>query len=224
MQWKHSHHYQGDLHLIIRGDTPENNLEKVWAKVVDYYRRTKSRSRYGILRMTMFKNGPGGYPKLKGKAAEVKHLTPALLEIWAEAMKRDDTVHIAVHTCLKASVRLDQILEEHTDFTLPEEVANEFVHNAFLYVQHNSLLANAHKLPLFNVTVKLHYMLHGARNAKFLNPRMSWCFQGEDYMQHMRVLAHSCLRGNPMHQAQSKLLDKMLIAMHASFTGLAKPV
>ena len=171
----------------------------------------------------MFKNGPGGFPKLKGKAAEIKHLTPAILEIWQDAMNPADSMHIAVHTCLTASVRLDEILDEHTGFILPASVADEFLSNAVRYVQHNSLLANYLGLPLFNITMKLHYMLHGARNAKFLNPRVSWCFQGEDYMQHMRVLAHSCLRGLSMEQAQSKLLDKMLVAMHASFTGRSKP-
>ena len=115
----------------------------------------------------MFRNGPGGFPKLKGKAAEIKHLTPAILEIWEAAMNHTDSAHIAVHTCLTASVRLDEILDEHTGFTLPESVANEFLSTAFRYVQHNSLLANYMDLPLFNITMKLHYMLHCARTVSY---------------------------------------------------------
>ena len=78
-------------------------------------------------------------------------------------------------------------------------------------------------LPLIAITLQLHYMLHGARATKFLNPRLSWCFQGDDYMQHMRVLAHSCLRGVYLEHAQSILLDQLLIAIGASFTGFSKP-
>ena len=41
----------------------------------------KPKSRFRIIKPSMYKTGPGGYPKLKGKAAEIKNLTPALLAV-----------------------------------------------------------------------------------------------------------------------------------------------
>ena len=62
----YSHHYLGDICVTIPGETAENSPEKEWVQIVEYHRRTKSRSRYGILRIAMFRNRPSVFPKLKG--------------------------------------------------------------------------------------------------------------------------------------------------------------
>ena len=76
-------------------------------------------------------------------------------------------------------------------------------------------------LPLFNITMRCHYFIHAAYRAKHVSPRLVWCFQGEDYMHHSKVLASSCLRGNNMTTAGKKMIKKMSYGMHLNFIGKA---
>ena len=84
----------------------------VWSMLDAYFNEHKPKSRFRIIKPSMYKSGPGGYPKLKGKASEVKNLTPALLSVWNAGMNEHDEKHVAVRTALETSIRLDQMLED----------------------------------------------------------------------------------------------------------------
>ena len=78
----------------------EDNMMQVWSLIEADFNEHKPKPR------------PGGYPKLKGKASEVKNLTPALLSVWNAGMNEHDEKHVAVRTALETSIRLDQMLED----------------------------------------------------------------------------------------------------------------
>ena len=92
---------------------------KVWAAIEKYFEQVRPTSRFRIIKPSMYKTGPGGYPKLKGKAAEIRNLTPALLHVWNQGCNEHDPSHVAVRTAF-------QILEENVGFMLPAAVADDF--------------------------------------------------------------------------------------------------
>ena len=160
-------------------------------------------------------SGPGGYPKLKAKAAEVKGLNAALLHVWKDGMQHDDPMQVTVRTLLEASVWMDTTISEYRhDYCFPTPIGDMFFGKAAVYSQACSALANWGELRVFNVTLKHHHLLHIACLAKWLNPRATWCFMGEDYMQRARKLMASCVKANDAAHVPAKALPKILMALH----------
>ena len=52
-----------------------------------------------------------------------------------------------------------------------------------------------------------------ALDTRYLNPRMTWCYSGEDFMGKIRPLMSSSVRGNTMWGAIAKGFEKYLRAL-----------
>lgn len=205
---------------------PEKLLEEAFALITKYYRDHKVSTRFTSIRLSMFtcaKQPRASPPKLKGKAAEIRNLGPALQAAWDARMDFQDLRHQQVRLLLQRGNRLEEILNEHPDaHALPGDVAADF-----LKVTHELLAIqtalNAHfvsqGLQLFHITVKAHYLLHCAMLAGVVNPRMSWCYCGEDFMQKMRTLVGSCCKGSQPSQIIVKVAVKYRRAMHQQLSG-----
>ncbi|CAJ1408961.1 unnamed protein product, partial [Effrenium voratum] len=87
------------------------------------------------------------YPRLKAKAAETKHLMPAL---------RDDTKINSNIARLDMSCRIDSIIDACPRFALPTDASAELLEEGRF---------------LFNVTFKPHWLLHSLLMAKHASPR-----------------------------------------------------
>ena len=214
------------LVFVLMGGEPATNLETVWNRVKEHYTQNRVTARFRILKLSMFRSGPGGYPRLKGKAAEIKHLAPALLSVWRSGMDVDDDDHQRVRIALETGVRLDTILDEHTgEWRLSPDAAQEFLQTALTHVQMTCSVANLHGMRLFNITLKTHYLIHAAYRGLHMNPRVGWCFMGEDYMKKMKALSGSCCRGVALDAVGLKQLKKYLVAMHFQLTdsGCRRP-
>jgi hypothetical protein len=153
------------------------------------------------------------FPRLKGKAAEIKHLMPALVWVWGHSMDRDNEQHKQILLALQCSCFLDQTLDAHKDCdVLPTEDAERFKHAGFaLNINMNALETYYGNLGinsefLFNIVPKNHYLAHICLCAGFVNPRMAWCYMGEDMMHQMRRLSSGCVRGNSPQNASLKLV------------------
>ena len=85
-----------------------------------------------------------------------------------------------------------------------------------------------HGQAYFNCTFKLHWMMHIAETAKHLHPSVYSCFQDEDFMQHVKILVHSCTHGSSrmrsIHQSLSKHLDYTNIYRSAHASNLTLPI
>ena len=82
---------------VLPGDC-HANLEIVWQAVLQWYDSNPSRSaeRYSNLKLSMFckpASPNSSFPVLKGKAAEIRALTPALYSCWCKYMDPRDTQH-----------------------------------------------------------------------------------------------------------------------------------
>ena len=203
------------------GGSPEERLSLVWDKIAAYHSEHPSASRFNRMKLSMFCNTATpdkSFPQLKGRAAEVKALGPALLHVWGELMDQSNVQHKQIRLGLKCSVRMDNIISEHpTDICLPPEAADDFERAAWGFLGCLTALAkhyNALGLKVFDVTVKAHYLAHCALKSRDLSPRLGWCYCGEDFMGKMKKVAQASMRGVKMSKVGHKVLFKYCWGLH----------
>ena len=90
--------------------------------------------------------------------------------------------------------------------------ASCFSHCTMRLGDHYSKLAPAKRL--FNMTIKAHYLAHTILQSQWLNPKLGWCYSGEDFMQHTRRLMHRCTVGNTAERAGVKFASQYRIGLH----------
>ena len=94
------------------GGSREENLNRVWNRISHWYEVLDVSTKYRTLKLSMFEKGPGGYPCLRGKASEVKHLGPVLLAVWQEGMNHEIPLHVALKLALETGVQLDEWIDD----------------------------------------------------------------------------------------------------------------
>lgn len=208
-------------HAVMGGPTPQNNLDTAWNFIKAFYKEHKTPCQYQYLnKLSMFVRR-SGFPKLRGKAAEIRHLGPALLSLWNSHCNPNLLVHRRISLVLKCNVQMESILTEHRyDFSLPPQAAAAFKHAAFSMAQLQTQLAEHFldsDVPLFDITPKTHMVMHCALLAGSINPRVVWCFAGEDFMQRGQTLAKSCVRGVRVSDANVKMARHYRIGLHMRF-------
>ena len=210
------------VYLLLPG-TPVDNIAVVWQASETYYIQNGTPCRYSGITLRMFAYSDSGYPKLKGKAGEIRHFGHALHDIWLASMDRDDEFHRNIELGLRASCQMEFLLDKHADeFVFPPDDALLFLEWTCLYCQVQSKMANYRRQQIFNITMKHHYLIHCASRAGSLNPRLGWCFRGEDYMNYIRGLSHSCLPGTPKIGVSKKIVVKAVRALHFQMTGIRR--
>ena len=205
-------------------------MELLWNRVLnEYYAVHKTPGRYNKITTSMFWGDDLGdnlsskkvkFPKLKGKAYEVKVLMPALVWLWDQYRVEGDAQHDEVALLLQCSVHMDTLLDTNElEDVLPPIDAHQFMHAGFsLNACMNSLMTyfGALGLALFNITPKNHYLAHIALSAKYFNPRRAWCYAGEDMMRHIRRMGGACARGSPPALVSVKMMEYYLHAVSFS--------
>jgi len=206
--------------------TPANNLLAVWEDLLMYWEEHPARDKYSNLKLSMFMNMDKPHetqPKLKGRAHEVKSLIPALAHVWETRMTPGLVEHAAILQGLQHSAEMDVILDTFVDWdSLPADAARDFSEASWGYARCQQAVSDHYNrtlgLYIFDVTIKTHYMLHQALQAKWFNPRKIWNYAGEDFMHKSKVLLESCVKGNSAPQSQNKFGDKYRYALHYMFT------
>ena len=69
-------------------------------------------------------------------------------------------------------------------------------------------------LKLFNVIIKAHYLAHCIMQAKYVNPRLGWCYAGDDFMFRVRRLLAACVKHNGPAAATVSLATAYRLGMH----------
>ena len=154
----------------------------------------------------------GQFPKLKGKAAQIKALVPALSHVWELYMDAELVEHCAILDGLDSSALMDVVLDNHPDVdVLPQDALDEFVNASWNYAScQNAVAAHYNRLgfSIFDVAIKTHWTLHCAMEAPFLNPRRSWNYIGEDFMFKCRELHAACCKGCTPASSVNKFAGK----------------
>lgn len=198
-------------HRTMSG-THENNLSRVWVKIKEAYTELGSPSRFNDLKMTMYNKNDHTFPLLKGKASELRHFPAALRVAFKAFMKPDDTQHKQVLVMLDLCIKMEGILDDYSgEYVFPAKIADEFFKCTVGFVQLNQSLGHFYhpkRIVLFNTTIKFHYMVHIGLLAKTMNPRMTWCYSGEDFMKKTKHIIQSCLSGATPAAACPKAMRK----------------
>ena len=204
--------------------SPKDNCKDLLLEIKRVYKRQKTPSRYTGMVLSMFCDGkkpPGKMPCLKGRAAEARYLGPAIAEVWKIYFDNSNMQHVQIATCLDQNLIIEDILQEHPrSYVLPPEAARRFKHAIFSFLACFNALGShymAANVKLFDITIKAHYLAHAALRASELNPRLGWCFSGEDFMKHAKKLLGMCATGTCAQLTSRKFADQYLVAMHATY-------
>ena len=73
-------------------ETPEANLARIWQEIRAWYNRY-------LNKLSMFVR-QSGFPKLRGKAAEIRYLAGPMLEVWRRRMNQGVQLHRRDSSCL----------------------------------------------------------------------------------------------------------------------------
>ena len=110
------------------------------------------------------------------------------------------TLHKQILVMLKKNHQMEELLNTYKEsFALPDAEAMLFKQHAFDLAQLNNQISEhfmkEEEVFLFQVTSKTHMVLHSALLSKHINPRVVWCFSGEDMMKHIQNWLYLVSRG-----------------------------
>ena len=191
--------------------TAEQNVAIMWDDIREYQSTHKAECRMSRLTWNMLKNDP--FPKLSAKAMEIRWLIAPVAEVlkpW-----RGNPIVAWLYELLELSKGMDDLVFGNKTFRLtPEEAralgAATFAFNATL----SKLAWHFHTLgqPFCNFTIKNHYLLHIGLNAcqTGINPRLGFCYKGEDFMGLVKSLCISSARGVDSAKLINKVIEKYL--------------
>lgn len=160
----------------------------------------------------MLDNGPNKFPNLKGKGAELRHLAGPLHETFCKFMDSSKKEDRCMKLMLWLATRMEEIMDDHADdYKLPPEIATEFKDCTHAFFQLNTTLRrifDERGVLLFNMVPKFHYLLHIGLIAQYMNPRLGWCYAGEDFMHRVKGIAQASQSGTPPAQVVNKIMVK----------------
>jgi hypothetical protein len=175
-----------------------------------------------MLKVSMFHKS-NDFPRLKGKAAEIRHVLGGMLKVCREYLDGANATHRKIMLMLKLAIEMEDILDKNVkeyrialgDAARFKNAADGFVAlEADLRQEFQELaMPNGNPILLWHFTIKFHYMLHIGNMAAFCNPRNAWCYAGESLMQRVRILVQSSCRGLPAHKLGEKCLKKYCLAL-----------
>ena len=208
---------------------PEENVVQIWDEIKTDYQQYNVPVRYRYLnKISMFYRPAYGFPKLRGKAAEIKYFGATLLRVWEKHMNVEIELHRRVRLMLRMNVMCEQLLTEcKEEVCFPEPRCTQFAEamDAMLLLQTQIAEHFVEEgLQYFDVTAKSHMLQHCALAAKHLSPRVVWRFAGEDMQKKLQTLAKSSVKGNGPAQATRKMCSRYRIALHLRFQEHAKGV
>ena len=179
------------------------NLEYIGSFIKEYQKRNPTAHKYRpkLTKLSMFLKQKS-YPRLRGRAADIRGLPDAILALWDANMIEGDMTHRQIRMVLALNVKIADTLENYSPrfgyFAVPGAQANELEADGLAMAQlHSQLLESfeAQGYKIFNMTTKTHYCQHSLRFARYIHPYMVWCFKGETMMHKVQKLWKSCLAG-----------------------------
>ena len=195
---------------------------KLFSVTVVYHHKKAqgTSSKFSDLRLTMFVNA-GDFPKLKGKANELRHFAGPLMEACVAFL--DDIVqqHRHMKLLLAMAIKMESILDtDAAVYQLTPSQSTEFREAAYAFANLNTALGQ-HYHPLhvllFNHTIKFHYALHLGHCAELIHPRLAWCYTGEDFMQKVKGITQSSHLGTAPHKVAHTIMVKYVQGLGLKF-------
>ena len=217
------------LHLLcydVLPGTTAANMSSVWQEVSRLYGDRDTSSQFAHLDLRSFCDPAkphAGFPLLKGKGAQIRHLAPILALIWRQHIRPDNRYDMHVEKVLDNLVLFYRCLD-FTDskglhpFHLPQQIAQRLLKHVDQFLWHYFFLAedSLRRVPakcLWSIVPKHHYFWHLAMQANDLNPRMSWCYANEDVVGNIAIIGMSCRHGQVAATRSKSLMAKYIMGI-----------
>jgi hypothetical protein len=115
----------------IMPGTPLNNMEALWLNICNEYRASETKSQFSSLGISSFtdaKSPASSYPRLKGRAAEIKWLVPVLRKIWSMHKRPGNDCDQLVTNVLEEQVQMQNLIDEGaSEFQMDSDSSKELV-------------------------------------------------------------------------------------------------
>ena len=179
-----------------------------------------------VLKETMIKGDP--FPKFHGKAAETKYMVEpvsAFLKNHREVGKvQANEVFDSMIQLLDWSREIDVVVDGMDGFGVDAAKGQQLenlVHNYnILLTRVCHFFHNQEASFLFNFIPKNHYLYHLAEKGRLMSPKLAWCFQGEDLMHTVKIMAQGSFQGTLPRKLGNKIMAKYLVAMDLELSQL----
>jgi len=211
----------------IMGGDPVQNMAVLFQFFEGWWQDKGVTGHYKLITVNMFHRASSSQPKLRGRAGEIRRLGKALraaFDFWKDPA---DELHSLVSVALKLACDMDDILDANPGWKLTGEPYEAFLHTTHGFCclfSECAKAAAARTWEMFDVTVKLHYLLHIAYMSKHMHPKLGWCWSGEHFMKISKQLLASCTRGRAPHSASLKMVDKYCRALDLEYRRKSQPV
>ena len=150
------HFYGSVFYLLMHEcltDTPLRNLSVIesFIKIEQSRDRTRQRYRQRLSKLSMFVEKKG-YPKLKGRASDIRGLDLSLWKCWKHFMDVESLQRQSIEMFLRLNVEVGTLLNEHGPrqghFGMPSPFAEQAVQKGWL--NYTSCLWNTLPIQSFN--------------------------------------------------------------------------
>eukprot|EP00438_Fugacium_kawagutii_P010151 Skav200440 [mRNA] locus=scaffold559:16017:17858:- [translate_table: standard] len=201
-------HFFGSTFYLLTHEcmdgSPLENLRRIDAIIKTIQRNDQTRGKYRqrLSKLSMFMKR-SGFPKLKGRAAEIRGIDFALLGVWRQFMDNSIEQHIQVEAFLQLIVEINELMNVYSPrngmMAIPEPHYTHLFEKGCQAAQLHVLLMEhyaAAGVRVFNCTSKMHFTLHTLHLSKWVRPSLTWCYKGESNMRCVQQLWRSCLSGN----------------------------
>ena len=193
----------------------------MFSRIQAIYDKLDSESRLTQLSVSKFNQSAPGFHCLSAKAAEARHLLPVVLVLCREVNTGSDR---DLHR-LEALEKLTAVYKifEDADIALTDaEVDSAMRYYEEFLLHYNALLqlAIARGERCYNFVFKLHHFWHIVDHARWINPRVVWCYEFEDFMGVLTKAAKNCRFGSPMSIIANKVLENYMLVLSLAMEGL----
>lgn len=161
---------------LLPGRKKTNQCKELWAKMQEFYRHTKCQSRFDQLKPSMLKKEKSKFPKMRGKAGEIRALIPFANQLGQELLG-DSVEHEAAKLCASSFNECYSCLSEHA--FCPERMEKQSRIFALQYVGLNALAESRGK-KLWAVKPKFHMFLELTHDCS-VTPVRWWTYRDEDF-------------------------------------------
>ena len=225
-----SHLMGSALHTMIYKEGPGKQktapavrLSKIFVRIRDICKNsglTCPVSNIGLSNIHTPDKAHQTFPYFKAKGHDTKVLLPVVAKVAHQSsdksdtmnMKRDEALHALSDLCklmdeapiIPSDSQAEQLMELYEKFA----DAYEWLHT----------WAKNKKRNLFNKVYKFHCFYHLCRKFKFLNPKVTAAFRGEDYIGSISVMGHNCTMGKTRLEVATSLCQKYREHMHLRLT------
>ena len=161
----------------------------------------------------------GCYPFFKAKGHHTKELLPIVAKV-VELSSDGSDMHCKRSEALNSLSEFCALMDRvgHVPSNSQADRARElFEKFAESYEWLNAWAKKKHRM-LFKIVHKHHYTWHMSKKFKFLNPKLTSTFKGEDYVGQVSLMGNNCSRGKSRLLVASALSEKYREHMHLRLT------